>query len=164
MAVSTDILRTWRAPRAVMRDLLAMGPREDRAIAYLMVACLLVFIAQWPRLARVAHEQQIPLDREIAYELFGWLFVWPLIFYAIAGLSYLVLRLLFGGATPFGARLALFWSFLAASPMALLYGLLNGVNGASSASQLVGLVWLLAFGAFWVQSLREVRALAGAGT
>lgn len=142
-----------------MRDLLAQGQREDRAIAYLMAGCLLVFIAQWPRLSRTAHLGDVPLDRQIAYELFAWLFVWPLIFYAVAGLSYLVLRAAFGGGTPFGARLALFWSFLAAAPMALFYGLLNGFSGANPATQFVGLVWLLAFGVFWVQSLREMRKI-----
>ncbi|MFT5631517.1 MAG: hypothetical protein ACI9HB_002698, partial [Gammaproteobacteria bacterium] len=30
MAVTTDIMRTWRGPRAVMRDLLDQGQREDR--------------------------------------------------------------------------------------------------------------------------------------
>ncbi len=32
MAISTDILRTWRSPRLVFRRLLDQGPREDRLI------------------------------------------------------------------------------------------------------------------------------------
>ena len=54
MAVTTDIMRTWRGPRTVMRDLLNHGQREDRALAYLMAACIMIFIAQWPRLSRIA--------------------------------------------------------------------------------------------------------------
>ena len=54
MSVTTDIVRTWRRPRLVMRDLLAQGRREDRAIAFLMISCFLIFVAQWPRLRRVA--------------------------------------------------------------------------------------------------------------
>ena len=54
MAVTTDIVRTWRNPRSVMRDLLARGTREDRAVAYLFAGCLVTFIAQWPRMSRQA--------------------------------------------------------------------------------------------------------------
>jgi hypothetical protein len=38
--VSTDIVRTYRAPRRVVREKLANGEREDRALATLMAACL----------------------------------------------------------------------------------------------------------------------------
>lgn len=155
MAVTTDILRTWRGPRAVMRDLLKMGPREDRAIAYLMVACLLVFVAQWPRLVRTAELTGAEFDRLIAYEFMGWLMIWPLLFYALAGLIALVMRV-FGRKLPgHAARLALFWSFLAAAPMGLFYGLLTGLNGNTTATQLIGAVWMAAFLVFLVQSLRQ---------
>ena len=42
MAVSSDMLRTWRGPRAVIRDLLAQGVREDRALVYLLVGLVIV--------------------------------------------------------------------------------------------------------------------------
>ena len=54
MSVALDILRTFRAPRAVLRKRIASGAREDRALAILMGACLLIFVAQWPRLSREA--------------------------------------------------------------------------------------------------------------
>ena len=38
MTVATDILRTWRRPRAVIREKLAAGVREDRALAVIMGA------------------------------------------------------------------------------------------------------------------------------
>lgn len=165
MTVTTDILRTWRGPRQVMRDLLAMGQREDRAIAYLLVACLLIFVAQWPRLARLSQGfdavpgQDIPaLDRLIAYEFMSWLMVWPLIFYAVAGLSHFVARLLGGRGSWFGARLALFWSLLATAPVALLYGVFVGFYGASAVSNVVGAVWIAAFVAIWLLCLREAES------
>ena len=62
MAATNDILRSWTRPRAVMRNLLALGPREDRALAYLMVGCLVIFVAQWPRLSRRTYLDGTPLD------------------------------------------------------------------------------------------------------
>jgi len=155
MAVSSDILRTWRGPRAVVRDLLAQGQREDRALAYLMAGCVLVFVAQWPRLSRQAFLTGAELEQLIAYEFLSWLIIWPLMFYGISGLSYLVMRLfgLQGGA--YGVRLAMFWAWLAATPLGLFYGLLTGFNGAGPGTYLVGAGWLLAFGWFWLQGLRE---------
>lgn len=155
MAVSSDILRTWRGPRAVVRDLLAQGQREDRALAYLMAGCVLIFVAQWPRLSRQAFITGAELDQLIAYEFLSWLIIWPLMFYGLAGLSYLAMRLLGLRASAYGARLALFWAWLAATPLGLLYGLLTGFNGADAGSNLIGAGWLLAFGWFWLQGLRE---------
>ena len=161
MAVSSDILRTWRHPRQVVADLLAQGRREDRAIAILMAGCGLVFVAQWPRLARVAHETGDELARLLAYELLAWIFVWPLAFYALAGLSWLVLRIVRRPITAYASRLALFWAFLAATPAGLLYGLQTGFNGADGASRLVGAVWLAAFFLFWAQGLRAALERRG---
>ena len=48
MAVTTDIVATYRGPAAVIRKLLAQGPREDRALVYVMAGCLIVFVAQLP--------------------------------------------------------------------------------------------------------------------
>ncbi len=45
MPVARDIAATYRGPRRVMRRLLAQGRREDRAIAYLMISCFLIFVA-----------------------------------------------------------------------------------------------------------------------
>jgi hypothetical protein len=161
MAVTTDILRTWCGPRSVMRDLLAMGPREDRSIAYLMVACLLVFVAQWPRLVRTAELTGAEFDRLIAYEFMAWMMIWPLLFYVMAASMVLIMRP-FGYRVPgHAARLALFWSFLAAAPMGLFYGLLTGLNGDSAATQLIGCLWIAAFLFFLIQSIREALSTPG---
>jgi hypothetical protein len=164
MAVVADIVRTWRGPRRVMRDLLAMGQREDRAIAYLLAACLLIFVAQWPRLARAAQgfdlppgQEVPPLDRLVAYEFVSWLMIWPLFFYVIAALSHLVARVFGGAGTWYGARLALFWSLLATVPLALLHGVLVGFTGAGSAANAAGALWLISLAAIWSLCLREAE-------
>lgn len=161
MAVTTDIVRTWRRPRAVMRDLLDQGPREDRALAYLMAACIIIFIAQWPRLSRIAAGfdgtggEAPELSQLIAYEFLAWLMVWPLMFYAIAGVAHVVAKIFRGQGTWYSARLALFWSLLATTPMALLYGMMAGFLGPVDGTRLVGAVWILSFVIIWFSAIRE---------
>lgn len=159
MAVSSDIIRTWRSPRAVMRDLLAMGQREDRAVAYLMAGCLLIFIAQWPRLSRVAFLTGDEFDRLVAYELLSWLIIWPLVLYLVAAIIHLARWVICRKGAPWTARLALFWAVLAASPMGLLYGLMAGFLGSGTGTDLVGGIWLGAMAIFAIQGLREAGQL-----
>ena len=165
MAVTADIVRTWRGPRAVMRDLLAQGKREDRALAYLIVFCLLVFVAQWPRLARTAAGFDLAAGTEprdlmqmMTYELFAWITIWPLAFYAIAALSHLIAKAFRGKGTFYTARVALFWSLLASVPLLLLYGLMAGFLGPVAGTHLAGAVWVAVFLWIWLQSLREAEA------
>lgn len=161
MAVTSDIIRTWRGPRAVMRNLLNQGQREDRALAYLMAACIIIFIAQWPRLSRLAAgfdgvgAEAPELSQLVAYEFLGWLIVWPLIFYAVAAVSHVVAKVFGGQGDWYGARLALFWALLATTPMALLYGLMAGFLGPVAGAGLVGIFWLLSFFIIWIKCQRE---------
>ncbi len=157
MSVFRDILRSWKAPRTIVRGLLAQGQREDRAIAYLMIGCLLIFIAQLPRLARTAHLEDIGLDRLVAYEFLAWLIVWPLAFYGLAALSHLAAKLLGGRGDWFSARLALFWALLAATPAALLYGLTTGLIGPGPQAALTGSIWLLGLAWIWISGLIEAE-------
>ena len=78
MSVIQDVLRSYRAPRAVFQRRLGIGPREDRALAVLMGACLLVFAAQMPRLARQAHETGEELNMLMGATLLAWIFIMPL--------------------------------------------------------------------------------------
>ncbi|MEM9552221.1 MAG: YIP1 family protein, partial [Pseudomonadota bacterium] len=117
MPVTTDITATYRGPGRVVARLLALGQREDRALAFLMGGCLLVFVAQLPRLAREAHLTGQALDMLLGASLMAWVIIAPLIFYLLAALSHLVARAVGGKGTWFGARLALFWALLASSPV-----------------------------------------------
>lgn len=154
MPVTTDIVASYRRPAQVMRRLLSAGTREDRALAMLMAGCVLAFISQLPRLAREAHLTGEELNPMLGGALFAWLFIAPLMFYLIAALSHLVARLFKGKGDWFGARLALFWAFLAASPLMLLNGLTAGFVGPGAALTLVGFVWFVAFMVIWLVSLK----------
>lgn len=158
MTVTADIVATWRSPRAVLRTKLAEPPREGRALAVLVGACLLIFVAELPGLARAAHlNPAVPLDARIGGALLATLFVLPLILYALAGASHLVLRLLGRGGSAYGCRVALFWSLLCIGPLMLVQGLLAGFAGPGWVSGISGFALLLAFVAIWRAGLAVVR-------
>ncbi|WP_425039326.1 YIP1 family protein [Primorskyibacter sp. S187A] len=158
MGVLNDIAATYRGPRRVLRRLLSAGQREDRALAILMGACTLMFLSQWPPLARQAHLENTELQPMIGGALMAWLFVAPLLLYVIAALSRLVAKLFRGQGDHFGARIALFWALLATSPLALLNGLVGGYIGPGVELQLVGFVWFVCFVWFWLSGMIEAES------
>lgn len=157
MPVTTDILATYRGPRRTLRRLLADGQREDRALIVLMAACLIIFVAQWPPLARQAHLEGQDLNPLLGGSLLAWVFIAPLMFYGLAALSHLVARLLGGQGSWYGARIALFWALLAASPLILLHGLVAGFIGEGPQLTVVALAWLAVFLWFWFAGLVEAE-------
>lgn len=159
MAITRDIARTFRAPGAVLDDLARRDRREGRLLFYLMLGCALAFVAQWPRLARQAQlDPEVPFEGLMTGALFGMLFVVPLVAYALSGLIGLALRVTRRRAEGFDLRLALFWSFLAVSPLMLLQGLVEGIIGAGLQASLLGLVVFAVFVIFVVSGLRRAVA------
>lgn len=157
MPVSRDIARTYRGPRTVVRELLSMGPREDRAIAWLMIGCFLVFLSRLPALQRAAIETGSDFQRDVIYAFFAMMMIAPLMFYAIAFVFFLITKLARSAATPYGARLAIFWGWLSAAPLALFYGLLVGFNGLDHpGTTLVGALWFIVLIWFWLAGLFEM--------
>jgi hypothetical protein len=134
MSVSRDIVATWRRPRTVMRSLLAQGRREDRALMFLILACGIIFVSQWPVISREAalDAAGAPLQARLAITFFAWLMIWPLAFYGIGSLTHLVLRALGGRGSYYTARLALFWTLLASAPAWLFYGLVRRLHWAGA--------------------------------
>ncbi|WP_299280767.1 YIP1 family protein [uncultured Tateyamaria sp.] len=150
MALTHNIAATYRGPGQVIRRLLDLGQREDRALAYLMGACALIFVAQLPRLSREAHLTGQDLNMLMGATLMAWLFIAPLLFYAIAFLVRGIGRVLGGQGDAYGARLALFWALFASTPLILLHGLVAGFIGPGLEMQIVGLVWCCVFLWFWI--------------
>jgi hypothetical protein len=158
MTVTGDLLATWRRPRQVFRAKLAQGVREDRALAVLMGACALLFVAQWPALSRAAHlDPSIPLDARLGGALMGSIFILPVLLYALAAVSRLIARVLGGKGSHYGARLALFWALLATAPLMLLHGLMAGFLGRGLQLTVVGIVIFLAFLWLWLTLLVEAE-------
>lgn len=158
MPVTRDIVASYKGPGRVVARLLTMGQREDRALAILMAACTVIFVAQWPRLARQAHlDPSIELNMLLGATLLAWVMIAPLLMYVLAFLSHLIARAAGGRGTGYGARIALFWALLASSPLILLQGMVAGFIGAGPALSAVGFVWLVVFVWFWLSGLRQAE-------
>lgn len=164
MSILRDIVATYRRPRHVIAGLIAAGPREDRALAVLMGASLLIFVSQWPRAARQAHlDPAAPLEARLTGALLASLFLLPLAAYLVALLSHGLARAAGGRGTAFGARIALFWALMAVSPLMLGHGLLAGMVGPGAAGVMV--TGAIVFGMFlwiWLNGLRAAQD-AGSG-
>lgn len=157
MPVTADITATYRRPGRVMERLLAMGQREDRALVFVMAFCILAFVARLPALARQSHIDGTDLNMQMGGALMGTVFLLPLILYLLAGLSHLVARAFGGKGDWYGARLALFWSLLASTPLMLLNGLVAGFIGPGPALTSVGFLWFVVFLWFWITSLKTAQ-------
>lgn len=144
----------WRRPAAVVARQLGQGTREERALAILLAACLLMFASRLPVIRRAAMFEGGDFLRDASYEFFALMMLLPLIFYALAALGRLVAGLFGLRVSGYGARIALFWAYLAAVPAALLYGLVLGFIGAGPGSALTGAIWVAAFLLFWTIGLR----------
>lgn len=156
MPFTQDIAATYRRPGTVVRRLAEAGPREDRALAILMGACVILFVAQWPRLSREAHLSGQDINGLMAGALAGWILFAPLGFYLLAWLIHLLARLFRGQGPSFNARIAVFWGLLAATPLALLNGLVAGFVGPGPALTLVGVLWVVVLLWFWISGLVAV--------
>lgn len=157
MAVSDDIAATYRGPGRVVRRLLALGPEEGRALAYLLAALVLFFIAQWPGLARASYlEPDQPLIQRMMAAFLAVLATLP-VFYLLAALSHLVLRAFGGQGGWYGARLALFWALLAVAPLVLLQGLVSALIGPGAALTATGVMVFAIFLWFWGAGLKAAE-------
>jgi hypothetical protein len=161
MGVVSDIMRTYRTPRAVLRHRIGPEENERTALATIMIACFLIFIAQWPRLSREAFEAGQDLEMMVGGTLLAWIFIMPLVFYIIAGVLFAILKLARRPAVPYEVRMATFWALLAATPLWLFYGLTNGFLEAGAGTTIVGAVAFGAFAIFWVLGLIEVSSSKG---
>lgn len=161
MPVTQDIAAMYRRPRAVMRRLLGAGENEGRALAVLLAGCAVVFISNWPRLARQAHLTGEELNPLLGGSLMAWMLIMPLALYTLSFVIYLGLRAVTPRADSFTTRFALFWALLASSPLLLLNGLVAGFIGAGIELSLVGLAWLVAFLWFFMSGIGESLKLNG---
>jgi hypothetical protein len=78
--------------------------------------------------------------------------------YGVAALSHVIAKIFGGQGSWYTARLALFWTLLATSPLVLFYGLVRGLIGPGSQAVLVGAIGAVVFLLIWVQSLREAES------
>ncbi len=146
MSLVSNLVRTYREPGQVVDDLDRQGLREPQVLFFGLLACGLIFVAQWPGLARAAAlDPSVTLEQRMGGALFAVMFMLPLLLYGVAGLIQLVLRLAGTPVTGLRVRLALFWALLSVTPLMLLQGGLSGFLGANPVVTLFGFVVLGSF-------------------
>ena len=154
MALTQDIFATYRGPSTVMRRFLNQGRNEVRALLFLLLSGLLIFVAASPFQAREAQlDPEGPLAVRLYWSAFLWIFIMPLLMYAFAAAVWVLSRVARAGVSGFDIRLTLFWSLLASTPVLLLLGLVAGLIGPGIQLQVVGILWLCVFGWFWISGL-----------
>jgi hypothetical protein len=148
-------MRSYRAPREVALSHRAGGADDGLALTWLVVACILFFIARLPGLARLSHlsGEDVPLFGLALGTFFGTIFLAPVVFFALAGASHLVARLFGATGDWLDARLALFWALLAVAPLVLLQGLIKGFVGDGPTLTITSLIVFVAFLYIWLSGL-----------
>lgn len=162
MSIVLDIAQTYTRPREVqLRQMRAGEHSEGRALAVLMGACFLLFVATLPNLSRQAFlDPSIPFQGRMAGAFFGWVLLMPLVFYMASLLLILVFKLLRFAVPGHHVRMAIFWALLASVPLWLMAGLAAGFTGESSGTKVSGLAAIGAFGVFTIFGLVAARGTA----
>lgn len=162
MALTRNIAASYRGPGRVVSAILDAEAREDRVLYILLTACAVIFVAQAPFQAREAHlDESVPLQARLYWSAFLWIFLFPLVMYAIAAIVWLVSRVTPNPPSGYDIRAVLFWSLLATSPIILLLGLTAGIVGPGPALQAIALVWCLVFAWFWIAGTLAARRIKG---
>lgn len=157
MAVVDEIFQSWRRPRFVVRRQLPTIT-EARVLRYLLMAVLMIIVAQAPLHSRLAHlDPSIPFVPRMLGAAFGILAVLIPVAYFAAALSHILAKLFGGQGTWLGARLALFWTLLAMSPLFLLNGMVAGLIGQGPQLVLVGCLLAAGFFIHWGLALASVE-------
>lgn len=155
MAVTAEILASWRAPRLGMRRHLARGKSEPFVFSLLLVFLIVAFIGQWPVAAREAYlANDGSVSARVMARALAVLATIPL-WYGLAALSHLIARLAKGQGSWYSARLALFWALATVSPLMLLQGMVAGMIGPGPALLLVNSTVGLGFFYLWINMLVE---------
>jgi hypothetical protein len=153
MSATQAILRSYRAPREVA--LSNQKADESLALTWLVIACLLFFVARLPGLARIAHlsGDETPFAPLALGTFFGTIFLAPVVFFIIAGVSHLIAKVLGGQGSYQDARIALFWALFAVTPLVLLQGLVKGMIGDGPALMVTSIAAFLGFLHIWLNGL-----------
>lgn len=155
MPVSSDIIATFTGPGAVFRRFLSEGRDELRVLSFAIFGAILLFVAQTPWQAREAHlDPSGPLAVRLYWSGFVFILILPLLLYALSAVIWALSRIVAPRLTGYGIRLSVFWAILAASPLALLAGMMAGFAGSGPQLRLVGVLWGLAVLWFFVSGLR----------
>lgn len=165
MSLTKNILRSYRAPRVVLRGLIEQGLREPQVLFFGTLACALIYVAQWPGLSRAAVlDPSVTFEQRMGGALFGTIFLLPLILYGVAGVLQIVLRVVRHAVPGLWVRAALFWSLLCVTPLMLVQAALSVMFSSIGVALVFGVGVAAIFAYILIQGLREVAALNAGAT
>jgi hypothetical protein len=154
MALTQDIMATYKGPGRVVSRFLAQGRNEVRGLLFLLIAGVLMFVASTPYQAREAQlNPDVPLAARIYWSAFLYVFMMPIFVYLFALMIWGLARVARRQVTGFEIRFTLIWALLASTPIVLLMGLTAGFIGTGLQLQIVGYIWIAVFGWFWAAGL-----------
>ena len=157
MPVAVEIIRAYFEPRCSARRMLRRTDSEGKAFALVFTGCVFLFLAQLPDLVGpgASSGTQPSLIALATARVIGALLLAPLVFYAAAGVSGLIARLLGRSISWRHARVSLFWAVLAVSPAAMLSALAGSFLGASVLVNTIPWILMALFLLFWTCGLVE---------
>ena len=156
-SLTSEILTAYRYPRLSFERQLAKNFGDDRILFYGILACFLAFVARMPSLF---HESMSagspPVYAVVSIHFAVSLLTAPLLLYFIAAVSHVVARAFGGRGNWRGARLALFWTVLALSPLVLVAGIVGVAAHPWFSGALLVLITIL-FISYWINCLIRVE-------
>lgn len=154
MALTQDIIATYKGPGRVVSGFLAQGRNEVRALLFMLIAGVLMFVATAPFQAREAElNPDVPFLARMYWSAFFYIMILPILVYIFAIIIWGLTRIARRKITGYEVRFTLIWALLASTPVMLLMGLTAGFIGPSLQLQAVGFLWLGVFGWFWAAGL-----------
>lgn len=154
MALTQDILATYKGPGRVVARFLAQGRNEVRALLFVLIAGALMFVAVTPYQAREAQvNPDIPMEARLYWSAFFYILMLPILLYFVALIVWPLVWLFRRPVTGYEVRFTLFWALLASTPLMMLWGLTAGFVGPGVQLWIVGILWLAVFCWFWAAGL-----------
>ena len=164
MALTADIVATYRGPRRVVARFLAQGRNEVRVLLFALIAGLMMFVAVTPYQAREARlNPEIPLQARLYWSAFFYIMIAPILLYLVALLIYPLVWIIRRPLSGYEVRFSLFWALLASTPVMMLLGLTAGFIGPGIELQAVGILWFAVFSWFLGSGLLVRMEQADAG-
>ena len=161
MSLVADIAKSYWAPGVVVATRLRVVS-EPQALATLMGACLLIFVGQWPLIARAAFlDPEIEFQARLGGAMLAWIFIMPLVIYVVTAVIWAATRTLRIDISGLAVRFVVFWGLLAATPIWLLHCLFRGFSGNNWVTDIVGISVLAALVWVWFGGFRAALRLSG---
>lgn len=159
MTVTREIVRAYRGFGASMQRQIDSGVTEGRILAYGVFASLITFVARAPSLIKVSQVAAATASENVSWvaifstNLITSFFFGLLLLYGLAAISHIIAKAFGGKGSFFLARLALFWSLLVISPLALISTVIKTAFPFAALETTLSIALTVMFVFAWITSL-----------